>query len=333
MYLTFRIQQNHSNFMKNYILIIIMKALNRLSIVTMLLFMSLVTIAQKALTKNPNKVQLTKSLLWEISGNGLKQPSYLFGTMHLLCKNDALMSKEMEKIIANSSAVYLELDMDNIMELMGVFQHMNMTDGKKLGDYLSADEVKRVKEWFKNNQPLIPAMMIEKMKPVFLSSMIGEKGFDCEQPDGMEMRIMEEAKKDNKEIKGLETMAYQAGIMDSIPYELQAKDLLKAIDSSTVQDSSLKELVDLYKKQDLEKLDSLMNRTEGEMAKYNDYLLYRRNSNWVEKIKTLITKDTYLFAVGAGHLPGQKGVINLLRKMGFTVKPVKNNWGLPANNM
>ena len=61
--------------MKNYILIIIMKALNRLSIVTMLLFMSLVTIAQKALTKNPNKVQLTKSLLWEISGNGLKQPS------------------------------------------------------------------------------------------------------------------------------------------------------------------------------------------------------------------------------------------------------------------
>ena len=313
-----------------------MKNIYRLLFFVIALLLNVAVDAQKPSAKTKvqqdNPAQI-KSLLWEISGNGLKQPSYLFGTMHLLCKNDALMSKEMEKIIAGSFAVYLELDMDNLMELMGVFQHMNMTDGKKLSDYLTEDEVKRVKDWFKKNQPLIPAMMIDKMKPIFLSSMIGEKGFDCEQQDGMEMRIMEEASKNKKEIKGLETMAYQAGIMDSIPYDIQAKDLIKAIDSSSVQDNSLKELVDLYKKQDLEKLDSLMNQTEGAMAKYNDYLLYNRNKNWVEKIKGLIPGHSFLFAVGAGHLPGQKGVINLLRKLGFTVKPVKNEWQLPAGNM
>ncbi|MBI2729323.1 MAG: TraB/GumN family protein [Sphingobacteriales bacterium] len=297
---------------------------------------SLFGTAQKPVAKSTfqkEKPAAVKSLLWEISGNGIKQPSYLFGTMHIICKNDALLSTEMEKIIANSSAIYLELDMDNMMELLGAFQYMNMKGGKKLSDFLSEADVKKVKDWFKANQPLIPAGMIEKMKPIFLSSMIGEKGFGCEQQDGMEMRIMEEAGKNDKEIKGLETMAYQAGIMDSIPYELQAKDLIKSIDSSNVQDTSLTTLVDLYKKQDIEALDTLMNKTEGEMGKYNEYLLYRRNRNWVEKIKELTKTNNYLFAVGAGHLPGIKGVIALLRKEGFTVKPVQNQWKLPAGEM
>ncbi|MGE5106977.1 MAG: TraB/GumN family protein [Sphingobacteriales bacterium] len=313
-----------------------MKNIYRLLILVISLIINVSVDAQKSIAKtkiqkdNPAPI---KSLLWEISGNGLKQPSYLFGTMHLLCKNDALISKELENIIANSSAIYLELDMDNLMELMGAFQYMNMKDGKKLSDYLTEDEVKKVKNWFEVNQPLIPSMMIDKMKPIFLSSMIGEKGFDCEQQDGMEMRIMEEASKNQKEIKGLETMAYQAGIMDSIPYDVQAKELIKAIDSSSVQDSSLTELVDLYKKQDLEKLDSLINRSEGEIGKYNEILLYKRNSNWAAKIKTLVTKNSLLFAVGAGHLPGAKGVIALLRKEGFTVKPVKNEWQLPTDKM
>jgi uncharacterized protein YbaP (TraB family) len=304
----------------------------RLLLLTGLFFVYTLTVtAQKG--REIKKDVAAKSLLWEISGNGIKQPSYLFGTMHIVCKDDALLSKAMEKIIANSSAIYLELDMDNMMELLGVFQYMNMKDGKKLSDFLTEDEVKRVKDWFSKNQPLIPAMMIEKMKPIFLSSMIGEKSFNCEQPDGMEMRIMEEANKHDKEIKGLETMAYQAGIMDSIPYDIQAKELIKSIDSSDVQDSSIKILIDLYKQQDIEKLDTLMNKTEGEIGKYNEFLLYRRNRNWAEKINTLIKSNSYLFAVGAGHLPGTRGVIALLRKLGYTVKPVENKWATPSNEL
>lgn len=306
----------------------------QLPVIVFLSIFSTILFAQKV-TKPAAKseAKTAKSLLWEISGNGFTKPSYLFGTMHLICKNDALLSKEMEKIIAGSNAVYLELDMDNMMELLGAFQYMNMKDGKKLGDYLTEEEVKKVKDWFKNNQPLIPTGMIDKMKPIFLSSMISEKGFGCEQQDGMEMRIMEEASKNNIEIKGLETMAYQAGIMDSIPYEVQAKELMKSIDSSNVADSSVQVMIDLYKQQDLEKLDSLVNRTEGELAKYNEYLLYRRNRNWAEKIEGLIKTKSFLFAVGAGHLPGSKGVITLLRKKGFTVRPVKNVWALPANEL
>ncbi|HET9055327.1 MAG TPA: TraB/GumN family protein [Chitinophagaceae bacterium] len=302
----------------------------------LLIFSITSVIAQKPVLKAKSaneKTTAVKSLLWEISGNGITRPSYLFGTMHLLCKDDALLSKKLQEIIANSAAVYLELDMDNLAELLGIFKYMNMKDDKKLSDYLTDEEVKRIKNWFKTNQPLIPAAMVDKMKPVFLSSMIGGTAFDCDQQDGMEMRIMEEASKYNIEINGLETMAYQAGIMDSIPYEVQARELLKSIDSAFVQDSSLKEMIALYKKQDIDKLDSLLNKSEGEMAKYNEYLLYRRNSNWVEKIKDIVKDNSFLFAVGAGHLPGDRGVIALLRKAGFTVKPVINTWQLPVSEM
>lgn len=304
----------------------------RVLLITVFFFLNIIALpAQNG--KEIKRQAPVKSLLWEISGNGIKQPSYLFGTIHIMCKNDALLSKKMEKIIAGSSAVYLELDMDNMTELLGIFQYMNMKEGKKLSDYLTEEEVKRVKDWFVKNQPLIPVAMIEKMKPIFLSSMIGEKGFNCEQPDGMEMRIMEEAHKYNKEIKGLETMAYQAGVMDSIPYDVQAKELMKSIDSSNLQDSSVKMLINLYKQQDIDKLDTLMNKTEGEMGKYNEFLLYRRNRNWADKINTLIKSNAYLFAVGAGHLPGNKGLIALLRKMGYTVKPLENKWALPTKEL
>ncbi|RTL59206.1 MAG: TraB/GumN family protein [Sphingobacteriales bacterium] len=304
----------------------------RVLLITVFFFLNIIALpAQNG--KEIKKQAPVKSLLWEISGNGIKQPSYLFGTIHIMCKNDALLSKKMEKIIAGSSAVYLELDMDNMTELLGIFQYMNMKEGKKLSDYLTEEEVKRVKDWFVKNQPLIPVAMIEKMKPIFLSSMIGEKGFNCEQPDGMEMRIMEEAHKYNKEIKGLETMAYQAGVMDSIPYDVQAKELMKSIDSSNLQDSSVKMLINLYKQQDIDKLDTLMNKTEGEVGKYNEFLLYRRNRNWADKINTLIKSNAYLFAVGAGHLPGNKGLIALLRKMGYTVKPLENKWALPTKEL
>jgi len=145
----------------------------------------------------------------------------------------------------------------------------------------------------------------------------------------MEQLIMEEAKRNNKNIKGLETMAYQAGIFDSIPYKLQAEQLIKYVDSSSVEkdqeSNEFKELADAYKKQDLKKLEELSNKNDIGVSNFTDLLLYNRNRNWVEKLKSLLPVKTLLIAVGAGHLPGEKGVINLLRKAGYTVKPLKNS--------
>jgi uncharacterized protein YbaP (TraB family) len=82
-----------------------------------------------------------------------------------------------------------------------------------------------------------------------------------------------------------------------------------------------------YKNQDLEKLEALMMKSDMGMGNFTEVLLYKRNRNWVAKLKELMPQKSLLVAVGAGHLPGEKGVINLLRKAGYTVTPMENKTG------
>jgi len=122
-------------------------------------------------------------------------------------------------------------------------------------------------------------------------------------------------------------MEYQAGVLDSIPYKLQAQQLVTYIDSADTgekEDKQMKEMFDAYRNQDLKKLENLMVETDPGMAGFTDVLLYHRNQNWVKKLKTLLAEKALIIAVGAGHLPGEKGLINLLRKEGYTLTPVEN---------
>jgi uncharacterized protein len=274
-----------------------------------------------------NAFQLEKTLLWEISGNGLTKSSYLFGTMHMLCAKDALLSDSLRYAIASSKEVYFEADLDNFMETLGAMSYMNMKGNKTLSDFLTPEEYKRVKDYFKNGKSLLPLNMMERMKPYFITAMISESKFPCAEKDGMEMVIMKEAKKQNKNIKGLESIKYQASIFDSIPYEKQAKELVLLVDSAVANkdkpasNDSDYQLLDVYRNQDIDKMIELTSAEES-MKQYMDILLWNRNANWVQKMPALMQENTLLFAVGAGHLGGEKGVIQLLRKAGYTVRPV-----------
>ena len=140
------------------------------------------------------------------------------------------------------------------------------------------------------------------------------------------------AKKHEKEIKGLETLSFQAGLLDSIPYALQAKQLVNYIDSAATGTDETKEfnvLLDAYKKEDLDKLEELTRESDVGLSRYTDILLYNRNRNWVKQLNSLMQGKSLVIAVGAGHLPGEQGVINLLKKEGYNVSPIPNkNAGL-----
>jgi len=143
----------------------------------------------------------------------------------------------------------------------------------------------------------------------------------------MEQVIMTEAREHNKKIKGLETMSYQAGVLDSIPYKLQADQLVSYIDKANKgedDDKEMKEMYDAYNSQDLKRLEKLLIETDVSISGFTDILLYHRNENWVKKLIPLLPKKSLLIAVGAGHLPGERGVINLLRKAGYKITPVEN---------
>lgn len=267
------------------------------------------------------------TLLWRISGNGLQQPSYLFGTMHLLCAEDIDLSDSLRSAISRSNNVYLELQMDNMMEMLGAMQHMGMRGDTTLADLLSDAEYEKVRSYFEEHNTLLPFTLLETFKPLLAASLIAEQqAKTCDNMIAMEQLIMEEAKANDKKIKGLETMDYQLSIFDKIPYKLQAAELYKMITQPEKGDGNeIKKLTDAYRAQELNTLEELTKSEDMGIKNFSDLLLYDRNRNWAAQLKEIMPEGSFVFAVGAGHLPGEKGVINLLRKAGYKVEPVRND--------
>ncbi len=119
-------------------------------------------------------------------------------------------------------------------------------------------------------------------------------------------------------------MQFQASIFDSIPYQWQAKELLKNIDSFSVYKNEFETMLDLYKNQQLDSLQSSLGKSEFSSDKYDDLLLRNRNKNWVAQLKDIMKKESVFVAVGAGHLVGEYGLINLLKIAGYKVEPLEN---------
>lgn len=270
------------------------------------------------------------TLLWKISGKSLSKPSYLFGTMHLLCGDDIVLSDSLKTAIRGASRVYLELEMDNLFEMMGAMQNMQMKGDTTLADLLTAEEYKKVKAYFEDGSSMFPFQMLQSFKPLLATTMIAQqesKAAACDNMIAMEALIMSEAKQNNIKVKGLETMNFQLGLFDQIPYKMQAKQLYEAIiqikDSTATND--MVQLTNAYRNQKLEMLEALMKKEDAGMKNFTELLLYKRNENWATKLAEMMPDGSLVVAVGAGHLPGSRGVINLLRKAGYKVEPVRND--------
>lgn len=263
------------------------------------------------------------TLLWEVSGKGLPKPSYLFGTFHLLCRDDIRLSNALKQSVQNAAEVYLELDMDDPSMILSSLTLMTMKGNKKLKDLYTEAEYKRVVDYFKDSMQT-PIYLFQTMKPFFLVALLYPKMMPCPTVSSVEDEIMKLAKQNGKEIKGLETMAFQASVFDSIPYEEQAAELLKSIDSMALSKKYFDSMVTAYKEQRINELESLMKNEDFGMETNQDILLDKRNKNWVEQLKTIMKKEPVFVAVGAGHLPGETGLIALLRKEGYKVRPLEN---------
>src|SRR6478609_10200220 len=258
---------------------------------------------QKAPVSEP---PLANTLLWEISGKGISQPSYLFGTMHLVCADDAKMSDSLKVAVDNSNAIFLEINMDDMSQMLGALKYIRMNGNKRLKDLLSASDYEKVKTYFEKNPSVLPLSMMETFKPFFIASLLSEQTMPCPANEGMEQVIMKEAKSQGKKIQGLETVAFQASIFDSIPYELQARELVKMIEGGDSTDTQSGDLLEAYRNQDLQKMQEFTLKEDGLISSNLDHLLFNRNARWAKQIDSLVQTSNILFAVGAAHLPGDR---------------------------
>lgn len=276
-----------------------------------------------------------KALLWEISGKDLQKPSYLFGTIHIIKKDDYFFTPTMEKALMSTDGVAFEIDMEDMSDLskiMGMMSSMYMKDDQTLRDLLNDEDYEKVNAHFKEMG--LPLAFLERIKPMFLSMMAGGgedmMGFsmDGESNSSMvsyEMQLMDMAKKGEKDITGLETMEFQMSLFDSIPYDAQAKMLLASIDAegqSEEGENQLDMMVRLYKAQDIQGMQNIMSDEPDALGGYEDLLLQKRNHNWIPIMSDMMSEKPVFFAVGAGHLGGEEGVISLLRQAGYTVEAV-----------
>ena len=270
-----------------------------------------------AVQKNDN------TLLWEVSGNGLQKPSFLFGTFHLLCRQDIHFSDQLKKALNYSNEIYMEMDMDDPATMLGGMLYMNMRGDTTLAELYTAKEYARLKNYFSDTLKM-PLTLLQKAKPYFLVALLYPRMMNCPSPAGVEEELVKLAKEDKKEIQGLETIQFQASVFDSIPYQWQAKELLKNIDSFSVNKEEFKTMLDYYKNQKMDSIKKMLGKSEFGSDKYDDLLLNDRNKKWVKKLNTIMKNESVFVAVGAGHLVGDKGLISLLRKQGYTVEPLEN---------
>jgi hypothetical protein len=276
------------------------------------------TVTSKLKTNDNNN-----TLLWEISGNKLEAPSYLFGTFHLICKDDIPIGEQVKTAIQSADEMYMELDMDDPATLMGGLLLMNMKGDSTLKNLYTEQDYKKIESFF-NDSLHTPITMFQKMKPFFLMALLYPKMLPCKTMSGVEQELQTLAKKNKKEIQGLETMAFQAAVFDSIPYTEQAKELLKAVDSLAEYKKNFASLVKVYKNQQLDSIMELFNKDEFTSGDNQAVLLDKRNQNWVVQLNKIMKKESVFIAVGAGHLVGEMGLITLLRKAGYTLRPLEN---------
>lgn len=266
--------------------------------------------------------KLEKTLLWEISGNGLKKPSYIYGTIHASCEQDVVLTPALKNALQNTDQLYLELDMDDPGLQMEMMSHMLMKDGVTLQNLVSEQDFQLASTKFAEMTGGLPLASLSSVKPLLLTAFMLPSMLDCKTTSWEEF-LMENIKAQKKEVYGLEKVTEQLSVFDSIPYQVQADEMMSSLKGEEKDKKELEQMLKLYAEKDIEGLHKFMHDSSPMMGTYEDVLLDSRNKNWVKLIPGIVSKNATIFAVGAGHLAGKNGVVNLLRAKGFTVSAVK----------
>ena len=262
----------------------------------------------------------TSSLLWKISGNGLQQPSYLFGTIHMICSDDLPFSISIVNAMKNTKAFYMEFNMDDTLAMTRIAGEMIMPDGYSFKSLLPAEDYKLLNNYFRDSIG-VPLQTLDKMKPMVIMSILMEKTTTCPSPVSCESMLMMIAKDQGQTINGLEKAEDEIAVFDSIPDKEEAEMLVKTVKDMDQSRADYQQLLDAYYAADIDQLYKQITQEE-DITRYRSLLLDNRNHHWIPVICKQIRQTPSFFAVGAGHFGGKDGVISLLRKEGYTVEPV-----------
>jgi uncharacterized protein YbaP (TraB family) len=272
------------------------------------------------------------SLLWEITGKGMKKPSYLFGTMHVSNKIAFHLSDSFYIGIKNADVVALETNPESWQEDMDKYAMESGQDystaASRYGNYRSMPEeyvtISTLK-FYKYDTKIENAL---STNPSVINNLLyrtyGNEEADFEEDTYLDMYIYQCGKKWGKKVSGVELYKESMQLMQEA-YKDAAKDKTPQKERSYDYDGDYTpdHLQDAYRNGNLDQLDSI-NRLSSFSAAFDEKFLYRRNEIQADGIDSIIQSGSSLFVgVGAAHLPGHRGVIEILRKKGYKLRPIK----------
>ncbi|PIE50095.1 MAG: hypothetical protein CSA38_05310 [Flavobacteriales bacterium] len=265
--------------------------------------------------------KLDNSLLWKVEGKNLSQPSYLYGTIHMICNNDFRFSDVLKKTISEVDKIGFEANMGDINQLMEMQQNMAKIE-KPLTEFLN-DEDEKILNNYLQKKLHVGLQNFDRMKPVALMMTLTILHFPCEMTamKSYEKEIGGFAKDQQKKMFYLETLGEQWKILDALPDQKEAEEIVEMVKKDKEYDEMSLKMIASYKKQNINEIHDLMEQQMD--AEKTDRMLNNRNKNWIPKIENEIKDNSCLIAVGAGHLVGKEGLIQLLRAKGYKVTAVQ----------
>ncbi len=283
--------------------------------------------------KTPNG----NGLLWRIEADGV-EPSWLYGTMHLSDPRVLEMNAPARAAFENADAVVLELkEIQNAQKLQAAMvanPTLTMLEpGESLSTLLSSKDYETIKGILEERG--IPPMLVSRMKPWLIFATIAlpecEMSRRAQGKHALDMQLALDAAADGKRLEGLETVEEQVSALANLPLDLQIKMLQDVAALDVSQNDRIETMTALYLAGEISAIMPTMIHTsevvgvkeDGAFNEFERGLIVDRNHTMAERLQQILTDGNAFVAVGALHLPGEEGLVELLRNQGYRVTAVQ----------
>ena len=261
-------------------------------------------------------------LLYEIKSKNGQHTSYVFGTIHLMPKDKFNIDSTLTAAFNSSSMIAMEVDLNmDLAQKIEVAKETILPEGKTLRDICTKDQYEMIYAYAVDSNGMSKKKFkrYSRLKPFFFSSVMLQESL--ENTKSYELEFGEMAKKGSKKTMGLESIQVQMQTINTVSLEDQVQMLIDGMKETQSYDAMLANYLS-------ESIDALYTEIVSESEGFPNFVenfLNKRNRQWIPVITDQIERENTFIAVGAGHLPGPNGVLQLLNAQGYSLAPIQRN--------
>lgn len=267
----------------------------------------------------------SKSFLWEVTAETGKL--YMLGSVHMARQNLFPLKRSIEEAYRASDILAVEVDLEKSRESLPllVMQHAFFPPGETLKQHITPENHTLLLQHLPTNQ--FSLERIETMKPWYLSLILTNLSMEkigADSSYGIDRYLMGKAAEDHKEIIELEGAALQISMLDALPMKEQELLMSSSILEDETMEASFERMMQIWSDGDAEAMERFIHDSLApypELLEFNEKFLYARNRKMADTIETLLkSRKNVLVIVGVAHFLGERGIVSLLRKKGYTIR-------------